>query len=812
MTASSTAGLTSAEVAQRVARGQINRVRRSPAAEYAGIVARNVFTLFNFLVVPAALALFHLGDLQAAVAVSGMATTNLVLGLVQEVRAHRHLNRLTLLAEARVRVQRDGQAAAIPAGEVVQDDLLLVAAGEAIVADGTVLTASFFEVDESLLTGESIALSRRPGEQLLSGSFCVAGEGTYRADKVGAAAFAHRLAAEARSYQYQPSPLQVSINRLLFVLTVAALLLCGLYLGLYLAGRLDIPPLVAMAAATITSMIPQGLVLMATLAFVLGAVHLSGRGVLVQQLSAVESMASIDTLCLDKTGTLTTNQLRLERLHVLAAGLDEEQVRDRARLFASLSVDRGSKSLAALRAALGDCPGELLDQLPFKSQNLYSAIRARTADGEQVLVLGAFEALQPYLLAPAAADAERVWHSQLSSGLRLLLLAEASAAADGVFPPFAGSLAGLGLRPLALVALSDELRSDARTVLEELAGGGMEIRILSGDNPETVRATVASLASGSSVPALHRLVETRPISGAELEAAADPEEVIRRHLIFGRVSPAAKVQIVQTLQKQGRRVAMMGDGVNDVLAIKHASLGIALGEGSSASKTVAGLVLQSSRFDVLPETLEEGRTILHNLRRAGKLFLVKNAYTLVLILGALGVFGLSFPYRPQQVTLLNFLTIGGPSLLITFSRSRARGRSARDFLADVGGFALSTGLVLGAAALAMQLQAARLWQATEEMQRTVILSLLILLGVTTLQRVLDDGDSRSQESDRRLRLLAVAIGPLYLLVLYCAPLADFFELVPLDGRAWLAVAIMTLAGALVLRGWDAWRRRSSLRR
>ncbi|HEY7311783.1 MAG TPA: HAD-IC family P-type ATPase, partial [Gemmataceae bacterium] len=396
-TESHLSGLTAAEVAERVARGEINRVRRSDRAEYLDIVARNTLTLFNALVVPAALALFFLGEYRDAIAVSGMALTNMVLGLVQEVRAKRHLDHLTLLTETRVRVVRDGRGEQVPAGDVVRGDLLLLAAGDAVVADGSVMESRFLEVDEALLTGESDPVPRKPGDALLSGSFCVAGEGSYRAERVGVESFAQRTAQEARSYRYSASPIQISINRLIAILTGAAIVLCLGYAVLYRLRGLEPADAWQMVAATITSMVPQGLVLMATLAFVLGAVRMSRRGALVHRLNAVESMASIDTLCMDKTGTLTTNRLHLEKVRVLDEALPEESIRDRLRLFASVSLDRSSKSLAALRAALGETQAELLDQLPFKSQNRYSAVRVRSAGEEFTLILGACEALRPFV-------------------------------------------------------------------------------------------------------------------------------------------------------------------------------------------------------------------------------------------------------------------------------------------------------------------------------------------------------------------------------------------------------------------------------
>ncbi len=783
------AGLTSAEAAQRAAQGLVNRVRRSDAAEYRDIVVRNVVTLYNALVVPAAAILFFLGDYKAGIAVSGMAVINMVLGLAQELRAKRHLDRLTLLAETRVRAVRDGQVCSLPAGDVVQGDTLLLAAGDSVVADGEVLAARFLEIDEALLTGESDPVPRRPGEQVLSGSFCVAGEGAYRADAVGAASFAQKTAAEARSYRYTTSPLETSINRLVWFLTALAVLLGAGYVGLYwLRGNFGFDELVRMVAATVTSMVPQGLVLMATLAFLLGAVRMTARGALVNRLAAVEAMASIDTLCMDKTGTLTTNQLKLARVHLLTGALREEEVKARLALFASASIDRDSKGLAAVRTALGEKKGDLVDQLPFKSQNRYSAVRVRADGRDHALALGACEALEPTLLDRSWQPA---WHELTQTGLRLLMFAEVVAAPRETFD---GSLEGFTLRPLALVALSDELRPEAGDVLRHFARQGIEFKILSGDNPDTVRATVSPLGRDAEEPALKALAESPVLSGSELESAAGPDELIRTRHVFGRVSPWQKVQIVRSLAQQGRQVAMVGDGVNDVLPIKNAHLGVAMGDGSAASKTVAGIVLTNNDFALLPEVLDEGRVIVRNLRRAAKLFLTKNAFTLLLIVLGLWLLNLPFPFAPQHVTLLNLLTIGIPAFLITLDHDRA-GRARGHFLREVGSFAARTGIGSGLAGLGVMLVAAWAWDDGKVLQRTMLLSTLVLTGWVTLWRALADGEEGPVTGNHLLRWLPVVGLPVYLAAMYVPAAAHFLELEPLGPARWAWVA----GGAVV--GW-----------
>jgi cation-transporting ATPase E len=787
-------GLTAAEVAERVRRGQVNRTPRSDWADYANIVARNVFTWFNAMVTPAAIGLILLREYQGALAVSAMAVINSLLGLAQEVKSKWHLDKLAILVETRAHVLRDGQVREIPAGDVVLDDSLLLSAGEAVVADGAVLEARFLEVDEALLTGESDPVRRQPGDRLLSGSYCVAGEGAYRAERVGTEAFANQTSAQARRYTYTASPLTQVINLLIHVLSWTALALCGLYLAVYLLHGTDQVEFVRRTAATITSMVPQGLVLTATVAFTLGAVTMSRRGAVVQRLNAVETMAAVDAICTDKTGTLTTNRLRLDQVRVLSPDHSEAEVRRLLRLFASASVDRQNKTVQALRAELGEAPAELLDQLPFKSQNRYSAVRLRDGDGERTLVLGACEALAKYLAGPDDGGWQAVWKQLLTTGLRLLMFTESPRRA-----PFTDTLDGWPLRPLALVALSDELRPDAGQVLEALAAQGIAFKILSGDNPETVRATVAHLH----LPLAHEPV----VSGDELQTAADRAELIRGRSVFGRVAPQQKVQIVQTLREQGRHVAMIGDGVNDVLPIKTADLGIAMGEGSQATKTVAGLVLENNDFALLPETLEEGRTIVRNLRRSAKLFLTKNVYSLILILpGAVGLFELPFPYLPQQVTLLNWLVIGIPAFIIALTRERSAAPTRPRFLREVGWFAVRTGVVFALAGLATLLVSVHAFGDDLETQRTLLLSVLIFLGITALLRVLTDGESQALKGDTRLRWLAGAAVPAYLAAMYLPVANRFFHLTPLtDVRHWLLIlAVVGPAYGVSLLS-DRWR-------
>jgi cation-transporting ATPase E len=766
-------GLTSAEVADRTLKGHVNRIRTSAWSDYAAIASRHLFTLFNFIVVPAAVALFYHSEWQAGISVSGTALINTVIGLFQECRAKRQLDKLAILTESHVRVVRDRQISEIAASDVVLGDTILLRAGDNVVADGIVLEAHFLELDEALLTGESDPVRRQPGDKLLSGSICVAGEGCYRVESLGNEAFAQRISSAARRYSYSSSPMTRVLNAIISILSVAALVLCCLYLTLYYLGILSSDQFVLMVAATITSMIPQGLVLTATVSFTIGAVVIARRGALVQRLNAVEAMAAVNVVCTDKTGTLTTNRLRLSQLHVLTDDVAEIEARRLLALFANASIDSQNKTIQALRHGLGKEESEVIDQIPFKAQNRFSAVRLREGVTDRILVLGAPETVT---------TTNEAWNNELqslrTSGARVLLFAEVypQEMASVSFEP--NTLPG-PLRCLAMVALADELRPDAASVLQALSAQGIAFKVISGDNPETVRGTVGHL----DLPMSREPV----VTGQDLQQAANSILFVESHSVFGRVEPLQKVQIVEALQQGGHHVAMIGDGVNDVLPIKRADLGIAMGEGSQAAKTVSSLVLENNDFAMLPETIEEGRTIVRNLRRASKLFLVKNVYSsLFFLFYGSGLIEISFPYLPQQVSLLNWMVIGIPAVLIAMTRERSHSVNRSPFLLDVGGFALRTGFIFAVAGIVLLALSKHVWEHDEQTQRTMLLTMLILLGITVLQRVLTEGNAQLA-ADRRLRLLSLVVVPAYLIAMYWPFSASFFRLTMLGGLQWLEV-------------------------
>jgi cation-transporting ATPase E len=775
-------GLTSAEAARLTASGQVNRAPGSGWADYREILLRNTVTFFNVLVVTAAVALFVLGDYRGAWAVSAYALINAIIGLVQEIRAKRHLDRLALLVEGRIRVIRDGVEVQIRSGDIVLGDRVVLNAGDVVPADGVVAQSNYMEIDESLLTGESDPVRRHEGERVLSGSVCVAGAGGYDVDRVGRDAYAHQVAAQARKYRFAPSPMQRVLNTLLQVLMAVTIGMCCLYVILYFVRGFSAADLWQMIAATVTSMVPQGLILMTTVAFTISAVRMSMRGAVVQRLSAIESMAAVNVLCMDKTGTLTTNQLKLDR--VVPVDATAEEAARLLTLFAWSIVDGSNKAISAIRSAHEPVRNskelQILGQIPFKSQNRYSAIHVRDGDRERFMALGAIESLQPRIASGLVAKCESIWKEQMPTGARLLLFVEAEPPLSAHTPT---SLEGLTLRPLAVIGLGDALRPEAASILMALADEGIDVKILSGDNPETVRATVSHLPL--------KLVTGPVIAGSDLIDDMDRAQSIASHSVFGRVLPEQKVEIVTVLQSQGRHVAMVGDGINDVPSIKRADLGIAMGAGAAAARTVAGLVLENNDFALLPQTLAEGRTIQRNLRRSAKLFLLKNVYTLVLVSLGFAVFGLEFPYLPQQVTLLNALTIGIPALIIVLSRDRSNRAVSTGFLQEVGRYVLAAGVLIGIVALAHWLACRHLLDTDASFRRTLLLTTLIVMGLGNLVIV--------TQGEWRFVAWAMAAIAGFAVVMFVKPTAYFFDLSPLTGLQWLmtvpiaAIAIIPMA-------------------
>lgn len=722
-------GLTSAEVAERVEAGRTNEVTSGTSRGVGQIVRANVVTPFNGLLTALFVVILATGRWQNGL-FGLVVVANTAIGVVQELRAKRTLDRLAVLNAPRARVTRDGGTSEIAVGEVVADDLIGLRTGDQVVADGVVTAADGLEVDESLLTGESEPVHKAAGDEVRSGSIVVAGSGGFQATEVGADAYATRLTEEARRFTVVRSELVAGTNKLLrwislLMLVVGPLLLWSQWRTPDTSGWQEA---LTGAVAALVGMVPEGLVLLTSLAFMVAAVTLAGRQTLVQELPAVEVLARVDVVCLDKTGTLTHGDIVFDSL--IADG-PREGVREALALLAT-APDANATS-AALAATFRETTWRRTGGVPFSSARKWSSV---DTDGHGTWVLGAPEMVFPDGGPPVDRAADLA-----AQGKRVLVLASTNSTTDATnsastsptgptnspsasttasaadsssastasassraddpagstadspegSPPRDASLPA-GLVERALVVLAERIRDDAPDAVRYFAEQGVTLRVISGDNPRTVGAVAVSVGVPG-ISAAGEAVDARTLP-------EDPDEladVLETSAVFGRVTPQQKRAVVGALQRRGHVVAMTGDGVNDAMALKDADIGVAMGNGAAATKAVAQLVLLDSRFAHLPDVVAEGRRVIANIERAANLFLVKNVYSLVLALVVL-VSGVAYPLAPIQLTMISALTIGVPGFVLALGPNRRR--YVPGFLGRVLRLAVPTGVVIGLAAFA----------------------------------------------------------------------------------------------------------------
>ncbi|MGW5045548.1 HAD-IC family P-type ATPase [Streptomyces griseoluteus] len=768
------AGLTRAQVAERVARGEVNDVPVRSSRSLGEIVRANVFTRFNAIIGVLWVVTLFVAPIQDSL-FGFVILANTGIGIVQEWRAKKTLDSLAVVGEARPTVRRDGRAVRVPTSRIVLDDLVEIGPGDKIVVDGVCAEADGLEVDESLLTGEADPVVKHPGEQVMSGSFVVAGGGAFQATRVGREAYAAQLAEEASRFTLVHSELRSGISTILkyvtWMMVPAAL---GLVVTQLVVKSNDFKGSVARTIGGIIPMVPEGLVLLTSVAFAIGVIRLGRQQCLVQELPAIEGLARVDTVCLDKTGTLTEGGMDVTGLKPLN-GADEGRVRE---VLAALGASdpRPNASLQAIIDAYPDGHGDErrpVSTLPFSSARKYSGAAFEEGDGK---VAGWLLGAPDVLLAPddpALAETGRL----NEQGLRVLLLARAAGDLDGPDP-------ARGARPVALVVLEQRLRPDAAKTLRYFADQDVQAKVISGDNAVSVGAVAHKLGlSGKAVDA-RRL----PADPADLARAVD------RATVFGRVTPQQKREMVGALQSEGRTVAMTGDGVNDVLALKDADIGVSMGSGSEATRAVAQIVLLNNSFATLPSVVAEGRRVIGNITRVATLFLVKTVYS-VLLAVLVVCWQVEYPFLPRHLTLLSTLTIGVPAFFLALAPNKERARP--HFVRRVMRYSVPGGLLAGVATFVTYLLARHHYTgagalSAETSAATLTLFLISMWVLAIIAR---------PYTWWRLALVA-AMGVAFLLVLTVPWLQDFFAL-RLVGNVmpWTAVGVAVVAAAALELVW-----------
>ena len=770
-------GLTSREVASRRAAGLANVGVAAPSRTLAQIVRANVFTRFNALLGTMFVVIVIVGPLQDAM-FGGVLVFNTAIGIAQEWRAKRTLDGLIVVTAPHVRAQRDGKLVSVESADVVVDDVLELRVGDQLVVDGVVLTAQGLEIDESLLTGESEPMPKTTGDRVMSGSFVVAGAGSMQATDVGPQAYGAALTAEARRFTLVKSELRDGINRILRGVTWVILPVAALLAWSQFTHNNSVQDAIRGSVAGTVTMVPEGLVLLASIAFAIGVTRLARHRVVVRELAALEGLARVDVLCIDKTGTLTTGRLTLGSVQPLAGSAHDAG----AALAALASCDPApNATLAAIRDGTSADANDWRagTTVAFSSVRKYSA--ADFGD-KGIWVLGAPEILLTYASQPLADVARARVTQAVECGKRALLLGRAQRLPD------VEDLATVGqIQPAAIVVLQDELRPDAAQTLAYLTAEGVTVKVISGDHPQTV----GTIADSLGLP--HR---GAPVDARELPLVDGPE--LRRALenndIFGRVTPRQKQAMVQALRANSHTVAMTGDGVNDVLALKEADLGIAMGSGTDAARGVSQLVLVDDNFSAMPSVVAEGRRVIANIERVANLFVTKTVYATVLAL-VVGVARLPFPFLPRHLTLVSALTIGIPGFFLALAPNTKRAQHG--FTSRVLRFAVPAGLVAAAATFAAYSLARSEPSTTLQSARTV--ATLVLAGVALwVLSIL------ARPATRARQWLVAAMVALLVLTLAVPWTRNFFALELPRPVLWLAgVGIAGLAGIALEGGWLA---------
>lgn len=709
-------GLTTAEVRDRVAAGQTNVTPRPGGRTTWDIVRTNTFTWFNLILGVLFVFMVTFGSYRDAL-FGSIIVINTFIGIIQEMRAKIALDRLTLLTAPAARVLRDESEIEVPVSDVVLDDVVRVSTGDQIVADGEVLESRSLEVDESLLTGESVPVTKERGDHLLSGSFVVAGGGLFRTTAVGADAYAQRLTGEGKRYVRLRSDLMVGINNILRVIGIGILPIGGLLIWAQFRMDATMEHGVTNTVAALVAMIPQGLVLLTSIAFAVSAIALARRNVLTRELPAVEGLARVDVLCIDKTGTITEPTPGFERFETLDSEPDLEPAALAALGALAGGASGKNSTLDAITAAL-PTPSDWVmeDAVPFSSARKWSAARF-ARHGSWVLGAPEIVGAAGTEIDASAAEARGRAAELAEEGLRVLMLSRTR-------DPLSGETLPPGLVPAGLVILSERVREDAPQTLAYFRQQGVAIKVISGDNP----ATVATIAAKAGVPGAERAIDARTLPQGEQLA-----DIMETTTVFGRVDPDQKSAMVEALQSRGHTVAMTGDGVNDVLALKKADMGIAMGTGTAAAQAVSQLVLVDSRFSTLPGVVAEGRRVTANIERVAHLFTTKSVWAAILAI-SIAVISVSYPILPRHLTIMDALVIGIPGFFLALAPNPRR--FVPGFVYRVARFVIPTGILAAITVLGSYLLIRRMGASVVEAQtmETVVFCVIGFRVIAAVER------------------------------------------------------------------------------
>jgi cation-transporting P-type ATPase E len=792
-------GLTAQQVSDRRAAGQGNNVSLQSSRTYWDIVRENLLTFINIVFLILGLILISLGSYGDAFLVVIVLFGGVVVSVCQELWAKQKLDKIAILTRPKVVAFREGNLTEIDPSEIVLGDLLEIQSGDQVVVDGEILGAGAVDIDESLLTGESELIRKLEGHWLYSGSICVSGKAFYEVKRVGTESLAFQITQGARAFRQVYTPLQQEINLLIRVFLLVATFIWILVGAAVYANIISFAEGIQ-RAAVIAGLVPAGLYLAITLAYALGAVGMLGQNVLIQQANAVESISNVDILCLDKTGTLTTNHMCLQEIYPLQ--FSEEKLKLILGDYVASSINRNHTSEAIAKICDGDCQS-IVDEIPFTSARKWSAIASASENLAGIYVLGAPEII--YDLDKLEQPDSKFIHDQISQGRRILLFTYSDQISDlrdlddqPILPK--------DLIPLGILVFSDQLRTEAENTLQSFAQAGIALKIISGDNPQTVMALAKQVGMDRNLGQ-----EIRLISGPELEKMNEYEfrQTVLETTIFGRITPAQKSLIVQTLRQAGNYVAMIGDGVNDVLSLKQANLGIAMESGSKATRNAADIVLLQDSFASLPHAFLEGQRIRNGIQSVITLFMIR-VLCFTFLIFATSLVGSTFPFLNKHSAAITLISVGLPSTFMPIF-AKAEMLPHRSMIRSLLHFALPVILTLSLVGLSVYVTYlipvlnANVILTDQDLivPRSALATIMIYCGLLLLPFLKPPTKAwvggEKLNGDWRYTKLAICLFVFYMLALVTPPLRDFFNITFLSWRDYGILIGVTIIWGISLR-------------
>jgi len=787
-------GLTYDQVNERIAARKQNKASLTKTKKTAEILIENVFSVFNiimFSLIALLITFYFIMDDRRlfldSIGVTFVAVTNTLIAIIQEIRAKRALDKVNLLLKREVKVIRDGKEQYIDQSDVVVDDIILIERGDQVVVDGLVLSSNKLEIDESLLTGESHPINKKVSEEVMSGSFCVSGNGIYKAVKVGDESYAQEITKMAKKFKLNLSPLQIRLNLIVKSLFTIAVILSILEIISNPGGFKD-ADFIRKLSTIMLSLVPQGLVLTSSVTFALGIYRISKIGAIIQKLNAIESFSNVKIVCTDKTGTLTQNKLAVNRITPLTDKYSEDEIKTLLGTYAKFSSDKNS-TLRTMEVFNPSENSSVMDEIPFSSENKMSLLQLTVDSRQLTLILGGYD-----ILIERTNNKETANNLFDNEGLKVYRNLLFGLEISGVsFNELQNDLTKVKIEPVCIVSITDQVREDVMDAINLFHRNDIEIKILSGDNAASIQAVAKEI--GWSIK------DDELISGNEIDEISDDEffKTVTKKKIFARLKPDHKLRIIKTLRSNKIYTAMIGDGVNDLPAIKESDMGIAMEEGSKITKEVADIVLLKNKFSLLPNIFDEGNKIVNTVSSVAKLFLTKNFLVIYLTIFSL-IFMFEFPLTPRRVALINIFSIGLPSFIIALRNTNTA--KTLNFMKDLFSFVTISALIITISSYLGLFTVKQYTGHTQEDIQMVMLSIMIIITAANFLSVV------IHKGERNLKLYlfyAVALVALYsffavtqidfVLIRW---IKTFYEITYLEVRYWDTAVIIGVFSAVIL--------------